>query len=52
MFDNSYAESLGYRPQDCSLDYLADAALAHQTADLENPEERYVGGHFAARKAQ
>jgi uronate dehydrogenase len=52
MFDNSYAESLGYRPQDCSLDYLSDLALAHQRPDPEDPEQRYVGGHFAARKAR
>ncbi len=50
MFDNRYAESLGYRPQDSSLDHLADPRIAHQTPDPANPEQRYIGGHFAARR--
>jgi len=50
MIDNRYAESLGYRAQDDSLDHLTDPALAHQVPDPENPEHRYIGGHFAARK--
>ena len=50
MFDNRYAESLGYRPQDSSLDHLADPRIANQSPDPANPEQRYIGGHFAARK--
>jgi uronate dehydrogenase len=49
LFDNTYAESLGYRPRDCSLDYLADPAIAQQRPDPANPDHRYIGGHFAAR---
>ena len=50
MFDNCHAESLGYQPQDCSFDHLADPAIAHQVPDPENPQQRYIGGHFAARR--
>ncbi len=50
LFDNSYAESLGYRPQDHSLDFLEDLELANQKPDKNNPEQRYIGGHFAARR--
>lgn len=50
MFDNRHAESLGYRPQDFSLDFLADPALAHQQPNPSKPEQRFIGGHFASRK--
>jgi len=50
MFDNRHAESLGYSPQDSSLDHLADPALAYAKRDPSRPEQRYVGGHFAVRK--
>lgn len=49
MFDNSYAESLGYEPQDFSLDHLTDPLLAEAQPDSSNPEQRYVGGHFPVR---
>lgn len=50
LFDNRHAESLGYRPQDSSLDHLADPSIARQVPDPRNPEQRFIGGHFAARK--
>lgn len=49
LFDNCHAESLGYQPQDCSSDHLADPAIAQQVPDPQNPQQRYIGGHFAAR---
>jgi hypothetical protein len=49
MFDNRYAESLGYQPQDSSLENLADPQIANAQRDPNNPRHRYIGGHFAAR---
>ena len=50
LFDNSYAESLGYRSADNSLDHLADPSLENARPDPANPEHKYIGGYFAVRK--
>jgi uronate dehydrogenase len=50
LFDNRHAETLGYQPQDSSLDHLSDPSIARQVQDPGNPEQRYIGGYFAARK--
>jgi uronate dehydrogenase len=47
LFDNRHAESLGYVPQDASLDHLADPAIATERPDPANPAQRCIGGHFA-----
>jgi len=52
MFDNRYAESLGYHPQDSSLENLADPQIANAQRDPNNPLQRYIGGHFAVRGNQ
>ncbi len=57
FFDNRHAESLGYSPQDSSLDHLADPRLAEpRVAQSTNepiaPEHRYIGGHFAVTNPQ
>jgi uronate dehydrogenase len=49
MFDNSYAESLGFQPQDCSLDHLANPEIATQPNPAHTSEPGYIGGHFARR---
>ena len=46
MFDNRYAESLGYRPQDCSLDHLANPAIARQLADPLDMAWREIGAQL------
>lgn len=49
FFDNSAAEQIGYRPRDCSLDYLADPSLRDATPDNSDPRNLFVGGYFASR---
>lgn len=50
LFDNSHAYTLGYQPRDNSLDHLADPSIASQKPDPRNPEQKYIGGHFATRR--
>ena len=47
FFDNRHAESLGYTPQDASLEHLADPKITGQRRSPDNPAHKYIGGHFA-----
>lgn len=49
FFDNSEAEQLGYRPQDNSLDFLADPNLREAGPNPDSPEDLFIGGFFASR---
>jgi uronate dehydrogenase len=46
FFDNANAVRLGYRPQDRSVDHLADPSLLDAHPDPDSPEGIFVGGHF------
>ncbi len=52
FFDNREAHGLGFSPRDCSLEHLADPALATAKVDAELPENRYVGGFFVITDPQ
>ena len=44
FFDNGNATRLGYVPQDCALDHLADPDIPNH-----EPSDQFIGGHFATR---
>jgi uronate dehydrogenase len=52
FFDNTNAQRLGYRPQDCAEDHVVDPALLSESVNPDLPEQRCVGGHFVTRRAE
>ncbi len=48
FFDNANAARLGYRPQDSSVDFLADGTVLAQQPDMATIEGGLIGGGFAA----
>jgi uronate dehydrogenase len=48
FFDNHNSLEFGYVPEDYSLDFLKEPSICHGLPDSSKPENRFVGGHFAA----
>lgn len=47
IFDNSNAVRLGYRPDDCSRDFVSDPAILEAKPDSSLLEDVLIGGGFA-----
>lgn len=48
FFDNTEAEKIGYKPIDCSINFLADPKLRDTEPDPDSVEDFFVGGYFAS----